>query len=50
LELFAYESYVEYKKNRKNFIELNPNQMRKLQMISILDQASKEKVSSLVKE
>ena len=35
---------MEYKANKANYIELNAAQLRKLKMLSLLDQASKEKV------
>eukprot|EP00347_Sterkiella_histriomuscorum_P022223 403331239 len=44
LELFAYDNFQIYHSNRDRFIDLKPQQLKKLKMISIADLAQKTKV------
>jgi COP9 signalosome complex subunit 7 len=43
LSLFAFETYLQYKQNLTSFLELKPQQIKKLKMITIADIASKSK-------
>ena len=43
LQMFAYDSYMTYKENKDKYIELKPNQIKKLKMISIVDLAQRNK-------
>lgn len=44
LELFAYDNYQAYIKNKQAYLELKPNQVKKLKMITVADLAQREKV------
>lgn len=44
MELFAYHDISAYLKNREQFIELKPTQMKKLRMLSIVAAAQRAKV------
>lgn len=43
LQLFAFQTYKQYKENPQAFIELKPQQLKKLKMITIAEMASKDK-------
>ena len=43
-ELFAYENFSKYRSNKAVYLELKPQQVKKLKMISIADAAQKSKV------
>ncbi|CDW71884.1 cop9 signalosome complex subunit 7b [Stylonychia lemnae] len=44
LELFAYDNYLVYKNSKDAFIDLKPQQVKKLKMISIADRATRDKI------
>jgi hypothetical protein len=43
LELFAYGTYLEFKKDKASYLDLNEKHLKKLKMISVADFASKSK-------
>ena len=45
LNLFAFESYLEFKKNKANYIPLTDVALKKLKLISIADMANKKRES-----
>ena len=44
LQLFAYESYITFKADKESYIELKPQQVKKLKMITIADLAHRNKI------
>ena len=44
LNLFAYNTIVEYKRSPGNFLQLKPAQLKKLELITIAEIASKQAV------
>ena len=44
LNLFAYETIANYKQNAAQYLPLKPNQVHKLELITIADMASKQAV------
>jgi hypothetical protein len=39
MELFAYENYTKYRSGKASYLDLKPQQIKKLKMISVADAA-----------